>query len=121
MLLLWCGFVCVQQRADASCGDYLQMGTAHSSNFQSPAEIGDGRLPALPVEPRRCHGPGCSQSPGIPVNHISHPLKSPQIKVYVIVTRLDLESVAVQKAFGTDRHLESSGLGSSIFRPPCVS
>ncbi len=126
-LLLCCGFVfaLLPQHATASCGDYLQMLDQHATPSTSVGETVDlvhGGLPSvpggLPSVPRRCDGPGCSKSPGIPVANLAVSPKLIPIKFVAALSSNSDDDDALPFAFPGVTHSYSFRLSSDIFRPP---
>jgi hypothetical protein len=111
------GLVLDQQGAEASCGDYLQMGHVPAV-VQISAAYAEVKVPQFPTGPRRCDGPGCSQSPGLVVHHVVTLLKSNQIKAFAISAIVESGCVVGQWVTCSCLSIRCSVLGSGVFRPP---
>lgn len=121
-LLLCCGFVIavLPEHAVASCGDYLQMSNQHPSDSVTGVPTILSLLDPLPEPPRRCHGPGCSQSPNVPVASLVDLPKLISVKSFAVLacsSSVD-DDLFLPVVNGHASLSYSFRLSSDIFRPP---
>ncbi|QDV54910.1 hypothetical protein [Rosistilla oblonga] len=118
--LLCCGFVFAmhQERAFASCGDYLQMPEEHSTMSTTGADLLHSPPFEFPPLPKRCHGPGCSQLPDMPLSDFAQSPKLISLKVFAVLGCATVDEPKLPAINDGLQHSESFRLSSDIFRPP---
>ena len=118
--LVLASVLCSQERASASCGDWLADHPSGGSakEFAAAGTSSDENAPAE-SQPARCTGPSCGQAPAAPL--LPAPARVPTDSQEHGVTIADAGEDAARLAFGRqsgDERLSYWVMPSRIDRPP---